>query len=367
MRRGGVIRLRPLDPSGPVIEWGDLTIASASTRYIHDPNTETIYGPFAGGVAAVATISGTRYLQLEGERTNKCLDYPSWTASGGAALAGSIADPLGGTAAFRASGLNGTGTHVYSNAITGFPGSTSLAHSAFVKPVSGTGVISLEVPGTSVPWDIDASLLPAGWSRLTEDHPAVTVLVADPVSGGAGQGGFRFRGKSGGAVSLDVYWPGCEQGAKYPTSPIPPSTVDVTRTAEEAYRTAPRSQFYSSGFVVKVRPYVSSAEGGTSQRHNVFWLGASNALYLVENGGVYDLHLDSTGENLSVPGLTFSRNQELTITVDWSAGTLTVAGAATGNGSDSGTPGGWSGTVYVGCNDTPADHFDGLISEPEAT
>ena len=101
--------------------------------------------------------------------------------------------------------------------------------------------------------------------------------------------------------------------------------------------------------------------------HNILWPTSGKRLSIAEDGGGgVDIKLVNAGTDLAVESITFSRHTVMTITVDWVAGTLEVSGATTGNGIDTDSATAWSSaTLYVGSNSTTADHFDGLIGQPE--
>jgi len=95
---------------------------------------------------------------------------------------------------------------------------------------------------------------------------------------------------------------------------------------------------------------------GASIQHQLYYVVSTDKIKIWKNG---------SGDQVLSNALTFSRNQELTITINPAAGSITVAGATTGNGTVVGTA--WStseGDVKWGAAQVTTYECNGLISEP---
>lgn len=107
------------------------------------------------------------------------------------------------------------------------------------------------------------------------------------------------------------------------------------------------------------------ADLASSEVMYLFWFDANNYLAIEEDGGGnVQVKLASTSGDLAKT-VTYSRDQTITITVDFDNDDLTIAGATTGDGTVSGTLSDWpSATLYVGSDDGPSNHIFGRLSEP---
>jgi len=110
----------------------------------------------------------------------------------------------------------------------------------------------------------------------------------------------------------------------------------------------------NGGMQFDVAPIWSSSEGIAHATDKTLFSYAeddSERIFFVVSGGSIYIRATSGGvTKVTSNALTFSAHQKLTVTVDGSAGTITVAGATTGNGTVTGTS--WTRTtgptIYIG-------------------
>lgn len=146
-----------------------------------------------------------------------------------------------------------------------------------------------------------------------------------------------------------------EVGA-FPSSPIETTTAYVTRGAD--ILTASVSDIpewmVDGRWTFDVAPIFSSAEGivhATDQCLFAYSDTDSERVFLVVSGGSLYLRVTSGGvTKVTSNALTFSAHQKLTVILDGVAGSISVSGATTGNGTVTGSA--WTRsvgtTLYVG-------------------
>jgi hypothetical protein len=169
-------------------------------------------------------------------------------------------------------------------------------------------------------------------------------------------------------VSVVAYGAQAEQAA-YPSSYISTGDTTITRAAEKLYSND-REKLLPNGYfklTMKIAPNFAMVEAvdemSVSEYHLLF-LETKNRLFLDRDDR--KLYLEIEGGQVASDALSFSREQELTITVENQQGmpmTLTVAGAKEGNGTFIGGPAkavATSKTVYILGTDTGAEECSDL-------
>ena len=349
--------------SNILLKWSDGTFANASTRYIWDVSGKVLYGSFAGGVPAVAFIDGQARLQMEGARTNRIDALSAWTVRGIVTRTSGQTDPSGGTGAYLIEGLGNGGANDFFSAVVAGTISQAIGVGMFVKRVDSSSVWELRQRATPVSgqWAVDSSLLSAGWERITADHPAVTVTNAF-VNSIAGTSSFTMN-DAGQDTDVTVWMPQMPD-EPFLSSPILEAT---TRAADSMSFTADQvpDVMRSGAFSVEVTTEFEGGDLANSDQHMVVWLDSSNFLCIEKTAGaVYQVRFATTSGDVTRT-ITNSRNQTLTLTVDFANGKLTVSGATTGDGTASGTVSDWPlSTTHFGSTSVPGDSFFGLIGEP---
>jgi hypothetical protein len=165
-----------------------------------------------------------------------------------------------------------------------------------------------------------------------------------------------------------AYWGFQYELGAFPTSLIESAGADTTRALDDLEVDVTGNPILTEGFTIHIRPSFSSAEQASHaafQRilstQNLHYLRFSSTPGIMQIAG--DLGL------VGVTGLSYSARQDLTITVDFVAGELTLAGFTTGDGvTDISAAGDWSGgtTMQVGNIGGLSQPYFGLITEPYA-
>lgn len=349
---------------GPLMRWSNGTFANASTRYLWDVDGKVLYGAFAGGIPATAFIGNKERLQMEGARTNNMsLDFDGYGLRGTAVVTASQPDPNGGSTAFKMEGLN-TGANDANLSLTGVTADAFVVASVWVKRISTTGSLRIRYGANSLLGDyrVDLSMLSDDWERVTDTHPAVSVVNVFQNTFDSKQG-LLFGAAAAGALDVFVYQ-AMQEEAAFTSSLAQPATTRAADAMSFASVQIPeviRSGAWSTELTVEH----SDTDLATSDVHYAYYVNATNYLAIEEDGlGAVQAKLATTSGNL-VKTITYSSDQVITLTPDFVAGELTVAGATTGDGTVSGTVSAWpAATLHIGSDSTPANHLFGTISEP---
>lgn len=363
MRRGG----RPFDTvsalqfGGGVIQPIDLSTFGTFTR--STAGTYLTGAPTDGSTAFIASASANVRrienrgdfggLLLEGSRTNYrrySRDPTQWSG-----------EPSGVTTTDNyANGPDGTLTACRTNSASGLnsrsPAGVSVSSPFCVSSwaratsTSANNRLALETGGTYVAQN---ATLTSTYSRMfVSNNPGFATVYAY----------FDFADRTakgyGGALSptdfiSDMFQ--LEVGA-FPSSPIETTTADVTRGADILTATiasAP-SWMIDGRWTFDVAPIFSSAEGvvhATDQCLFAYSDTDSERVFFVVSGGAIYIRVTSGGvTKVTSNALTFSAHQKLTVILDGAAGSISVSGATTGNGTVTGTS--WTRsvgtTLYVG-------------------
>jgi hypothetical protein len=123
-----------------------------------------------------------------------------------------ITAPDGTLTADLISGIGATGVDDFYSVAPAIPQATgaSLSLSFYVDKGASSGVLDVQAvagPGGGH-WTISLSSVASGWDRITDAHPAVTVLVPFTVVSPAVNSGPLFSASSGGPLSLYMW--GCQ-------------------------------------------------------------------------------------------------------------------------------------------------------------
>ncbi len=351
---------------GPLLSWNAGTFANASSRFIWDASGKILHGAFPGGEPAVATIGGKRRLQIEGARTNRLNVVSAWTIIGGNIIRTSgQSDPSGGTGASLIEHLGEIATDRIQSANVAGTVAAFVGVGVFVKRKDSSATWDMRSLNTLLEgqWDIDNSLLSDGWERLTADHPAVT--VNNPFKN-AGSGAISIMfSDPGGDTDIDLWFPQVSNDL-FVSSPILEAT---TRAADSMTFTAGQTPevIRSGRWSTEVTLEFQASDLANNDQHFLYHWDASNFLVIEKTaGGVYQVRLATTGGDLTRT-ITNSRDQTLKLTQDLGVGALTVEGATTGDGTDTGTvtalP---SSTLNLGGDGGSGSEAFCLISEPRA-
>jgi hypothetical protein len=295
-------------------------------------------------------------LLLEGARTN-AIALPrdatpgagNWTNIAGVFSANAGLSPDGLTLADRVQCTLGQAGVVNTSA---FAGAGTFCGSAWVRrmPSAGAGFaqVSLDTGGVG-----DASSNPA----ISETYSRASVVAT--VTAGGWWRPWDGTGSYGGVAQALDYLADFHQveSGYFPSSAFP-----TTGTRASDNRSFPVGQypasFLTSGFQITLAPDSSSADGlaGILTQYVLSTVLNQDYVTLEYVGGVMRVRARAGAViKLESANLTWSRGALLTITVRPAAGTLTLSGFSSGNGTTVGTPFSFvSGTLYLGSNATNA-------------
>jgi|GEM_PF-5907059 len=158
-----------------------------------------------------------------------------------------------------------------------------------------------------------------------------------------------------------------EEGA-FPSSYISTTSAAATRAADSLTQSSPRAGLLAGAVTGTLYPYAASSELPASAEQ---WLvsvgGASNGLRLRNDAGSRKLEYLRGGSVIAARTIAYSRHQALAYTLDHAAGSLTVSGATTGDGTSTGSAGSWStATTRYGGVQGGSSELYGRLSDIEA-
>jgi hypothetical protein len=176
-------------------------------------------------------------------------------------------------------------------------------------------------------------------------------------------------GSSVAAVGAITAWGVQLEAGAFAASPIRTAGAAATRALETC--TFANTEVLDTGaWAVDLWLQQSSAVFGASAADSMVIARSSDSYILLQrNAGSPRFQLIANGVTTSCPAITWSSPQKLTLTIDWDAGTITVAGATTGNGTTAITGGDWTAEtsdIKIGTNFISGTHLWGTISRPRA-
>ncbi len=298
-------------------------------------------------------------LLLEGAREN--MIYPSerfdniWASSGGLTLTNNAYNAPDGELDADRVQTAGTGDELY-NLWFSQPSGVDYSGSVWRRAPSGTSSAQDMVAGGGA-GTANAATITTTWTRAEmkrQPHASTTIGLW------VGDGGNRtgYGGTTAGARD-EVAWGAQLEKASFASSYIRTSdlaTARVTRSADilSGATTDVPSAMINGTFSFDIAPIFSSADGirhAADQCIFSFAEDDSERIFFVVSGGSIYIRVTSGGATkVTSNALTFSAHQKMSVTINGSAGSITVGGATTGNGTVTGT--GWTrttgATTYVG-------------------
>ncbi|NIR31663.1 MAG: hypothetical protein GWN84_20595 [Gammaproteobacteria bacterium] len=371
-------RYRPTPPSPQELLWqtgvagGIVFVNADADRLFWYAAENTEVGPFAANVPATRVIAGTKFLQCWGSRQNRIAESERidvdgggspWEHNNGLTVTANAANRPNGDATADQLNHAAAGNSNSQQALSGaFDDDANIVASVYDKVSSGTedwrfqlfgkfgaGTAILQTATTS--WqrryysqDIGSGgVNPTISLRNASDALARSVLHATP----------QYEGGDG----ESIYYPG---------PPIRTGSTPKTKPGDLAYTDTPPSWLCAGKFDVQVFGDWVTSEVQDGDTHEVLHMDAFNFLRIKKGGGNLQAVMQSNGLQIGKVITLDSRQQIATLTVDFTAGSLTVAGATTGNGTVSNSsmlP--WPiKRTYIGCDANGADNFNGGIGEP---
>lgn len=353
---------------GPAV----LSLSSGGTFTRSTEGSVLTDAPTDGSTAFLAWLGvnarriGLLGLLMEGSRTNyllnsRDLSNASWTAG----TATTTTDQNGGPdAAGLADRVNATSGQFSRYSLVPGPAGLVCA-SAWARAVTGTASFQTLILGTGAA--LKAGLLSAttSWGRASASATAAGTSGIVPLHGGD-------QTAVGGQVATaqDCYLDLVQlEAGGFPTSAIRTTAGTVTRGADVlSYATGSYPvSLLDAGFQVVLRPLMTSAELiAANIDMRIVQVGAADYLRLRVNAGAANLDLVCGGVVKGTLALTFtSRDQALTITVRPTAGTLTLSGATTGDGTNTVAGAAWAAasTLYIGADNAGTNPLFGHIGD----
>lgn len=318
-----------------------------------------------GASQLVQVAAGTRRFEngrilIEGSRTgtgrqSENLDNASWTKTNCTITANSTVAPDGTTTADTiTTTTGGLTTSVAITIATAPSGNGGLTFWAKADE-SYTASYLYDSNGTDQDTNFTVN---TSWQRIRVNYGGVTAAPTLI---------FRPHGVGGsGTAGRTLYiWGVHTENTTAPSSYIQTTTANVTRAADSlTYAAGEWNTYLASGsYYVEWTPYCSSAQvnvvtdllsfGSASDRLSVTNTDAPNVVV----GGV---------TVVAGSAITWSSDQTIRFTVRPAAGTLTVSGASTGNGTATGTPWTWptAVTLRVGGRISSTAEIFGTLSNP---
>lgn len=358
----------------PLLSWYAATFSNGDDDrlFFYAPGNVEV-GPFAANVPAILTVNGVRFLQIFSARTNVLTRSEEIDVDGSGApwfhdtgvtsvTADDAAAPDGAVTAENVEFNTGASEWLYQElAAAGFSDNINFCLSIAHKN-GPTGNGQFRIQSRNKAGTLDSSIFAAGasWAR---DQLSTTT--------GTGATNPRFYLRNGTTITVrEIYFAraqleGTTQDTFYAGPPIRTGTTAKTRTADICWYDTPPPGLLNGKWSVDVMPDWTSSDVQGLETHYIFYIDANNNLAITETGGQVQVVWKTSGGNVVRTLTLASRQMIITITVDFTTGDLTIAGATTGNGTTNGTVGNWSGSrVYIGMSSTPSQRFDGAIAEP---
>jgi len=359
-RRGGYRGIGASSGPEHLLSYADATFTRASEASAVDPRASWAWydtaTPWPGVDAARILPDGA--ILLEDARTNSLhasenLAYIQWIKQLNL-TGGTDAAPDGGADAHRLNPDEAAPDRAYANAVGA--AATACVMSLYAKAAGGT---KLQIRDWSYPNRTDLGPLTSSWVRKVDSQSGAssTPLLAliphdgDEVSG-AGVAGEDVR----------VWGMQRELGATWPTSPIRCVDAAATRAAEACAFAAAPTWMLSRRFRLEVWPLFDSSEIPTTAA--ILGFGIAGSRLEMTSAGAITADVGGVTK-VTKTAITFSRYQQLTITVDPGAGSIGVAGATTGDGTTTDTAWTWAaGSLQVGDRVGGSSPWWGLVGRP---
>lgn len=302
---------------------------------------------------------------IEGSRTNRMIQSRTpaniaWSSGTAALTSAANAGVDGAALAFREL----AGLSMVSQFQTALVGTGQECASVWVRAVSGAAnhqIVGFDAGPSNI--RANAKAVTTTYARNDVTHTVGTSIGIIPLDS-------RDWSANGGqaANTQDCYLDlaQSEQGY-FPTSAIRTTAAAATRGAD--ILTFASGQYFaallSAGGAFTFAPLMTSAELVLQNIDmRLLQVGANDYVRLRNNAGTAVLDLVCGGVVKGTLSPTWSRDQVLSIRFNPAAGTITLAGATTGNGANGGSGAAWAAasTLYVGADNAGANNAFGHFS-----
>lgn len=347
---GGLPDAGFVDAGGPLrlaFEAATFTRATVASQFDESVGLLAWFGPNEG---RYRTRAGQRELLFEGSTTNLLVGSEGgWSAAGPTGISDDVsaAPDLTMSAdevAFGSSAGIGTGGAMFEAvAAGGAPG--YWVQSAFVRLVAGGPLLRHRISdGVTTRY---ASAFAAGvtWSRVDFAPPSPGNLAYWSV------GTFRDFAADPDLPAITVeIWGAMVEARPFPSTYVRSSGVPGTRDADVlTFGSLPAWLRVGGAWQVSVTPEWASAE--LMAPAYLFDRAGMDYARLVPSAGMTRIEVATGGVVVVSHDFGVSRGSTVTFTLDPAAGTVAVAGAASGDGTTTGTPWAWEDGSFVAGTD----------------
>jgi hypothetical protein len=275
-------------------------------------------------------IDSTPLALFEGSQTNLCfysedLNQASWIKTGASISGTTAAAPDGAsdccTVAFTASASD-----MVMRPVAGTSDATTYMTTVFARRTTGSGNIRLRVLDRSGAAQVSSDIaIDTNWKRI-EYAVSWGTGVATPEVG-------VINGSGGTAQDVEVWGFDVKSGATigaFPTSYIRTTGASATRSADVLTYASMPLRMATSRWRFAYRPLYSSTETLTIAA--IYGMDSAADSSIATSGTSVIAYAAGVSKFSRTP-ITYARNQAMTLTPDCGAFTMTVAGAATGDGT----------------------------------
>lgn len=311
---------------------GTFTRTSEGSYYTRAPDGVGV--PFISWAASnelrYDAIDGDPLALFEGSQTNLCfwsedLNQASWIKTGASISGTTAAAPDGAsdccTVAFTASASD-----MVMRPVAGTANATTYMTTVFARRTTGSGNIRLRVLDRNGAAQVSSDIaIDTSWKRI-EYAVSWGTGVATPEVG-------VINGSGGTAQDVEVWGFDVKSGATigaFPTSYIRTTGASATRGADVLTYASMPLRMATSRWRFAYRPLYSSTETLTIAA--IYGMDSAADSSIATSAGNVIAYAVGVSKFSRTP-ITYARNQAMTITPDCGAFTMTVAGAATGDGT----------------------------------
>ena len=276
------------------------------------------------------SIDSTPLALFEGSQTNLCfwsedLNQASWIKTGASISGTTAAAPDGAsdccTVAFTASASD-----MVMRPVAGTADATTYMTTVFARRTTGSGNIRLRVLDRSGAAQVSSDIsIDTNWKRI-EYAVAWGTGASTPEVG-------VINGSGGTAQSVELWGFDVKSGATigaFPTSYIRTTGASATRSADVLTYASMPLRMATSRWRFAYRPLYSSTETLTIAA--IYGMDSAADSSIATSAGNVIAYAAGVSKFSRTP-ITYARNQAMTLTPDCGAFTMTVAGAATGDGT----------------------------------
>ena len=310
-------------------------------------------------------VDNTPLALLEGSQTNLCfwsedLNQAAWVKTG-ATISGTTAVAPDGAADCCTVAFTAAAGDMVMQPVAGTSNGVTYMTTVFARRTSGTGNVRLRVLDRNGAAQVSSNIsISTTWKRI-EYAVSWGTGVATPEVG-------IINDSAGGAQSVEVWGFDVKSGATvgaFPTSYIRTTGASATRSADALTYTSLPARMVSGKWAFAFRPLYSNSETLTISA--AFGMDSAADSSIATSAGVVAAYAAGVSKFSRTP-ITYARNQAMTITPDCGVFTMTVAGAATGDGTGAvgTTPAYATSFLRVGALGTGARPTFARIGEPHA-